>query len=226
MGSVAADIEDGALSVIKSMAETTAINLTYDELKQWFPEYAEKYRQPVSAEHPTGLALPKLTSGNFKIAGITAFMKHQENVKNIKEILVMAQENALIQPFIKPYPLLKALYKYTNLTDLGGLIPQEQADQIDQAQQQQQEAAIQHQGAQTEAEAMGAQNEAAKHGAQADKANAEAMANQEQAGLFNAQAGQVAMQPPGGAAPVTEVRSNVRPADGHRGSRPGTTRQN
>src|SRR5208337_4913802 len=140
MGSIATDIEDGALNVIKAMAETVRANLTYDELNRWFPEYAEKYRRPVSAEFPTGLDLPKLTSGNFKIAGISAFMKHQENLKNIKEVLVMAQESDLVKPFIKPYPLLKALFKYSNLTDIGGLVPDDQAKAIDEAQQQAQEA--------------------------------------------------------------------------------------
>ena len=165
MGSIATDIEDGALNVIKAMAETVAINLTYEELKQWFPEFAEEYKKPVSAEYPTGLDLPKMTSGNFKIAGISAFMKHQENVKNIKEVLVIAGENPVVTPFVKPYPLLKALFKYSNLTDIGGLIPQEQADAIDRAQQQQQEASIGNQGAQDEAATAAAQAEAAKHGA-------------------------------------------------------------
>ena len=39
----------------------------------------------------------------------------------------------------------KALFKYSNLIDVDGLISEEQANQIDQAQQQQQEAAIQAQ---------------------------------------------------------------------------------
>ena len=104
MGSVATDIEDGALNVIKAMAETMQLNMTYDELNRWFPEYAEKYRDP---ESPTGLRLPELTSGNFKIAGMAAFMKHQDNLRNIKEILGMAQENTVVQPYVKVYPLFE-----------------------------------------------------------------------------------------------------------------------
>jgi hypothetical protein len=178
MGSVATDIEDGGLSVIKSMAETVAINLTYDELRQWFPEYAEKYKVTVSAEHPTGLDLPQLTSGNFKIAGITAFMKHQENLKNLREMEPMFQDPVL-QPYLKPHPYLKARVKYTNLVDIGMLITDEQAAAIDKAQQDQQEAAIGHQGTQAAAEAQGAEAEAVKYGAQADKAGVEVLANQE-----------------------------------------------
>ena len=196
MGSIATDIEDGALNVIKSMAETVEINLTYEELKQWFPQFAETYKVPVSPEFPTGLNLPKLSSGNFKIAGISAFMKHQENLKNLKDMEEMFA-NDLFKPFLKPYPYLKARVKYTNLVDIGMLIKQEDADKIDQDQQAQQEAAIGHQGAQDEAATAAAQAEAAKHGAQADKFGAEAQANQEQAGLFNAQAGAVVPQPPG-----------------------------
>ena len=196
MGSVATDIEDGALSVIDAMAETMQANMTYDELNRWFPEYAEKYRDPDS---PTGLRLPELSSGNFKIAGMSAFMKHQDNLRNIKEILGMAQENSIVQPFIKPYPLLKALFKYSNLIDVGGLIPEAQANQIDQAQQQQQEAAIQ--AAQdkqaSEAQLAGAQAhevgaEGDRHIAQAGAFDATAMATAAGAG-----AGEPAAQPPG-----------------------------
>jgi hypothetical protein len=179
------------------MAETVACNLTYDELNKWFSEFAKKYRVPVSTEHPTGLNLPRLTSGNFKIAGISAFMRRQENLNNLKEMEEIFA-NPIFQPFLKPEAYLKARVKYTNLVDIGMLVTPEVAQQIDQSQQQQQEAAIGHQGAQAEAEAAGAKAEAAKHGALADKAGAEALANQEQAGLFQAQAGAVAAQPPGG----------------------------
>jgi hypothetical protein len=201
MGSVATDIEDGGLSVIKSMAETVAINLTYEELQQWFPEYAEKYKVPVSAQHPTGLDLPQLTSGNFKIAGITAFMKHQENLKNLREMEPLFAKDSVFLQFLEPEAYLKARIKYTNLVDIGMLVSPEKAKEISQVQQQQQDAAIEQQGQQDEAATAAAQAEAAKHGAQADKAAAEALANQEQAGLFQAQAGAVLTQPPGGAAP-------------------------
>ena len=196
MGSIATDIEGGALDVIKAIAETVDANLTLAELQKLFPEFAEKYGVPVSPEYPFGLNLPKLTSGNFKIAGISAFMKHQENLKNLREMAAMCVPDSVFLPYMKPYPILKGIVKYTNMVDLGTLITQEQADQIDQAQQQQQEAAIGQQGQQQEAQVQGAQAEAAKHGALADKAGAEAMANQEQAGLFQAQAGQVAATPP------------------------------
>ncbi len=209
MGSIATDIEDGALNVIKAMAETVRANLTYDELNKWFPEYAAKYRVAVSAEFPTGLSLPKLTSGNFKIAGISAFMKHQENLKNLKDMEEMFQTGSTFLPYLKPYPYLQARVKYTNLVDTGMLISKEQADQIDQAQQGQQEAAIQHQGAQTEAEALAAQEEARRKGAQADEFATEAGKNAAQGGLFDAQAAAAAAggaAPPGGEVPAGGVQ--------------------
>lgn len=197
MGSMATDIEDGALNVIKAMADTVIINLTYDELKKIFPEHAEKYRVPVSAQFPTGLDLPKLTSGNFKIAGIQAFMKHQENLQNLQGMEPLFAKDSVFLPYLKPYEYLTARVKYTDLVDSKILITKEQAQAIDQAQQGQQEAAIGHQGAQIEAEAQAAQMEAAKRQAQAEKAGAEAQANQSQAGLFDAQAAAAVAQPPG-----------------------------
>ena len=205
MGSIATDIEDGALNVIRAMAETVAINLTYEELRGWFPEFADAYRVPVSGEFPTGLNLPRLTSGNFKISGIAAFMKHQENLKNLREMEPMFEPESTFLPYLEPYQYLKARIKYTNLVDTGVLVSEEKAKQIAGAQQGQQEAAIADQGAQTAGEAMSAEAEAAKQVAMADKAAAEAMANEAQAGLFQEQAGQVAMQPPGGEVPVGGV---------------------
>ena len=184
MGSVATDIEDGALNVIKSMAETVAINLTYDELKGWFPEYAEKYRPPP--------LIPPCK-------------------ENIKEILGMAQENTVVQPYVKVYPLLKALFKYSNLIDVDGLISEEQANQIDQAQQQQQEAAIQAQQQKqaSEVQLAGAQAhevqaEGDRHVAQGEDYAASAAATAAGAGA-PAGAGE---QPPPPPRRVTEVRSN------------------
>lgn len=206
MGSIATDIEDGALNAIRAMAETVAINLTYEELRGWFPEFAEAYRVPVSAEFPTGLNLPRLSSGNFKISGISAFMKHQENLQNMKDMenLFMAPNSPFLA-YLEPYGYLKARVKYTNLVDIGMIVDEEKAKAIAQAQQGQQEAAIVDQGAQVAGEALSAQEEAAKQGAMADKAAAEALANEAQAGLFQEQAGAVAMQPPGGEVPVGGV---------------------
>ena len=198
MGSIATDIEGGALDVIKAIAETVDANLTYDELRKLFPEFAEKYGVTVSPEHPFGLNLPKLTSGNFKIAGISAFMKHQENLKNLRDLAAMCVPESVFLPYMKPYPILKGIVKYTNMVDLGTLISQERADAIDQAQQGQQEAAIQHQGTTDEANAAAAAGMADKNAAMAVKAGAEGQANEAQAGLFQAQAGAVAAAPPGG----------------------------
>ncbi|MFA5381978.1 MAG: hypothetical protein WC356_02345 [Candidatus Micrarchaeia archaeon] len=214
MGSIAADIEDGALNVITAMAETIRVNMTFDELRQWFPEFAQKYQVPVSEQFPTGLNLPKLTSGNFKIAGISAFMKHQENLRNLKDMEEMFQPNSVFLPFLKPYPYLKARVKYTNLVDIGVLISQEQADQIDQQQQQQQEATIQQEQQQLEIQTQVAAAEAAKHAAGADKAAAEAEANLSQADLFAAQAGQTDAQAAMTAAQPPAMPEGMQPPEG------------
>ncbi len=197
MSSIASNIEDGALNAIMACAETIAINITYPELRKWLgPEIADKYKAVVDDAHPTGLNLPQLTTGTFKVSGIAAFMRHQENLRNLQQMEEMFQPGSTFLPYLKPYAYLKARVKYTNLVDTKILIDDTQAQAIDQAQQGQQEAAIGQEGAKTEAEAAGAQAEAVKHGALADKAGAESLANQEQAGLFQAQAGQVATAPP------------------------------
>jgi hypothetical protein len=187
IGAIATDIEDGALNVIAAMAETAAINMTFDELNKWFPEYAAKYRVPAE-ESPTMLRLPKLSTGNFKIAGIAAFMKHQENLQNLEKMEELFTEGSVFLPYLKPYPYLKARVKYTNLVDIGMLVGDDDAKRIDDAQQAQQEAAVEAMKAKQAAEAQVPAAQAHEIGAEGDKHLA-------QAGLFGAKAGAI---PPGG----------------------------
>jgi hypothetical protein len=63
-------------------------------------------------------------------------------------ILPLFAEGQVFLPYLKPYALLKSLEKRLNLKDEGIIVDQQTADAIDQAQQLQQEQAIQVQSLQ------------------------------------------------------------------------------
>ena len=199
MSLVAGNLDDGALSAIEALYETVRINLTYKELATWMGEEVAGQFRDNSA---TGLRLPSLTSGSFKISGATTLIQNQEVINTIgKLILPLCEPNGMgkvFLPYMEPYKIAKAIERRANLEDEGIFVDEEKAKQIADAQQAQQDAQIQAQQQQEAAQAAGAGAEADKHGALADKASAEAGANQEQAGLFQAQAGAVAAQPPAG----------------------------
>ena len=199
MSLVAGNLDDGALSAIEALYETVRINLTYKELATWMGEEVAGQFRDNSA---TGLRLPSLTSGSFKISGATTLIQNQEVINTIgKLILPLCEPNGMgkvFLPYMEPYKIAKAIERRANLEDEGIFVDEEKAKQIADAQQAQQDAQIQAQQQQEAAQAAGAGAEAEKHGALADKASAEAGANQEQAGLFQAQAGAVAAQPPAG----------------------------
>ena len=190
------NLEDGSLYAIKAAYETVRINITYKELATWMGEdVANKYRD---AQAPTGLRLPDLSSGSFKVSGVSTLLRNQEVVSSIATLILPLLDQAkygnLFAPYIKNYQLLRAIELRLNLQDEGIIVAEDDAKRIDQVQQQQQEAAIQAQQDKEAGEAAMAHATAAhKHG-EAEKSMGEADANRAQAGLFTAQAG--AVQPP------------------------------
>ena len=194
VGLMGENLEDGALNAIVAGYETVAINITYKELAMMMgEEVANKYRDNSS---PTGLRMPHLTSGSFKVSGVATLMRNQEIINAIsKLILPLFEMGNTFLPYIKPYSLLKSLERRLNLEDEKLLIDADRAKTIDDAQQTQQEAQVGHQAGTEAATAEGAQAKAAKDAALAEKAKGEGLANEEQAGLFKAQAGAVATAP-------------------------------
>jgi hypothetical protein len=192
------NLEDGSLYAIKAAYETVRINITYRELASWMGrEVADKYRDP-DRNSKTGLRLPDLSSGSFKVSGVSTLLRNQEVVSSIAQLILPLLDQSkygnLFAPYIKNYKLLRAIELRLNLQDEGIIVPDADAKRIDKQQQQQQEAAIQAQQAKESGEAAMAHAGAAhKHG-EAEKSMGEADANRAQAELFAAQAG--AVQPP------------------------------
>ena len=181
-GLMGMNLEDGALQAILAGAETVAINITYDELKMLMGEtekgsgqfWADLYRDPDS---PTGLTLPKLTTGSFHVSGISALMRDQEIIKNIATLLLPmfnpATGGEVFAPYLKPYALLQSIEKRLNLRDERIIVSEEDAKRIDAAQQQQQEAGIQGKQQQDQIAMMGLQAKAERDAAEAESARAE-----------------------------------------------------
>jgi hypothetical protein len=154
VGLMGKNLEDGALSAIEAGAETVAINITYQELAMLMGrEVADKYADPSS---PTGLRLPQLNSGTFKVSGISALMRDMEIIRGIRDVMLPMFEGKfgnVFVPYLKPYQLIRSVEKRLNLRDEGIVVDQNTADAVDQAQQIQQEAAIKAQQAAQAAEA-------------------------------------------------------------------------
>lgn len=143
-GQIGKNLERGALAAIVAGAETVAINITFAELALFMgTEWAMKYADPSS---PTGLRLPRLTTGAFHVSGISALMQDWEIIRNIRDlILPLFTPNSVFLPYLKPYQVLKALESRLNLKDEGIVVDQDTAKAIDQSQQRQQEEAIEAQ---------------------------------------------------------------------------------
>ena len=200
VGAMGKNVEDGALEVVRASAETIRTFMTYDELVKIMGRgVAEKYKDDST---PTGLNLPELGTGTFRVTGITGVMKQKEGLQNIETLLLplmnQGQYGNLFVPYMKPKDILQTIVRLSELSDYNLLVTEEEAAPIDEAQQQQQEALIQHQAG---AEAVGPEAAAAKAArdqGMAAKAEGEGVSNVAQANLFQAQAEQTAMQPPEG----------------------------
>ncbi|MDI6752763.1 MAG: hypothetical protein QME78_00025 [Thermodesulfobacteriota bacterium] len=148
VGLIGRNLEDGALNAIQAGAETVVINITYAELAMLMGrEVADKY---VDRESPTGLRLPQLNSGSFKVSGISALMKDMEIIRGIRDVMLpmfKGEFGNIFAPYFKPYQLIRSVEKRLNLRDEGIVVDETTAKRVDQAQQVQQEAAIQTQQA-------------------------------------------------------------------------------
>ncbi|MBI4960771.1 MAG: hypothetical protein HY915_14940 [Desulfovibrio sp.] len=154
VGLMGKNLEDGALSAIEAGAETVAINITYKELAALMGvDVANNYADPSS---PTGLRLPQLNSGTFKVSGISALMRDMEIIQGIRDVMLPMFEGKfgnIFAPYLKPYQLIRSVEKRLNLRDEGLVVDENTAKKVDEAQQVQQEAAIRMRQAAEAAEA-------------------------------------------------------------------------
>lgn len=189
VGLMGKNLEDGALSAIEAGAETVAINITYQELAMLMGrEVADKYADPSS---PTGLRLPQLNSGTFKVSGISALMRDMEIINGIREVMLPMFEGKfgnIFAPYLKPYQLIRSVEKRLNLRDEGLVVDEKTAKAVDQAQQMQQEAAIRAQQAVQAAEAALAEVKGVAEQAKAEMNLAKAQEHLGKADLAHAKA--------------------------------------
>jgi hypothetical protein len=192
VGLMGENLEDGALNAIVAAAEVLAMNITYPELAMMMgEEVARKYRTRVTPRTPTGVRLPPLTTGAFKVSGVSTLMRNQEIIDAIANLILPlfdGERGKVFPAYMKPFQLLRSIERRLNLKDEGILVDAQKAKEIDDAQQAQQDAAIQEMRRKQAAESVKTEHEALRHGALADKSHAEAEANRAQAQLFGAQA--------------------------------------
>jgi hypothetical protein len=188
-GLIGKNLEDGALNSILAGAETIAINITFEELAAIMgEEVATKYQVPVDADNPTGIKLPTLTTGTFRVSGISALMRDLEIIHNIRDIVLPMFQDPLFQPYGKPYALCQSVEKRLNLRDEGLWVDPAMAQKVDEAQQAQQEASIETQKALGAAEAALTQAKAEAERAKALMNEAKAMEHEGKGFLAKAKA--------------------------------------
>jgi len=202
VGLMGENLEDGALAAIMAAAETIEVNMTYDELLKFMgKEWADKYRD--TENKTTGLRLPKLTTGAFRVSGISSVMRSQEIIQAVQNVLLPcfdpAKMGQIFLPYLEPYKLLRSIERRLNLQDEGIIVDEKKAGEIAKAQQAAQDKSIQEKQAKEEADRIAAENKALKDGAHADKLHAEGDANRAQAGLYGAQAEQAGAETAAGA---------------------------
>jgi hypothetical protein len=190
VGLMGRNLEDGALNAIHAGAETVAINITYDELARLMGrDVADKYADP---SVPTGLRLPKLNSGAFRVSGISALLKDQEILHGIRDIVLPLMEKGkyggLFDPYVEPYRLCQALEKRLNLRDEKIFVDEDTAGRVAKSQQVQQEAAVQAQQAAQQAEAVLVEMKARSEEAKAEMNLAKAKEHEGKAELALAKA--------------------------------------
>ena len=196
VGSIGKNLEDGAINAIMAGAETVAVNITYEELTavmgQEWQELIDNYRVPVSDEFPTGLNLPKLTTGRFHVSGITALMKEHEKLQQMSTLITPLFEpdgmGQVFLPYLKPGGYLNEIVRLTKLTDSKFSVDPAKAEAIDRAQQDQQDAKVSSMQAQEAAQAAQVQADAERKAAEAAKLQAEAEEKMARARTLEAQA--------------------------------------
>jgi hypothetical protein len=194
VGLMGRNLEDGALHAIQAGYETVAINITYDELARLMGQnVAERY----AADTPTGLMLPQLNSGAYRVSGIQALMRDQEIVRSIRDVILPMAESDLFRPYLKPYQLIRAVEKRLNLRDEGIIVEETDAQRVDVAQQGQQEALIQSQQRLAELEASLLEVKAQGELAKAEMNLAKAQEHEGKAALALAKAEAEGMPEPG-----------------------------
>jgi hypothetical protein len=213
VGLMGKNLEDGALWAIQAGAETIAINITYDELAALMgEEVAVKYADP---DAPTGLRLPQLNAGTFKVSGISALMRDMEIIRGIRDVMLpmfKGEYGNLFAPYFKPYQLIRSVEKRLNLRDEGIVVDEDTAKRVDEAQQAQQEAKIQSDQAAQHAEAALVEKKGLGEEAKAEMNVAKAEEHRGKAVLAQAKAHE-ALNPPPPEPPV----SPAKPAKGAQG---------
>jgi len=185
VGLMGRNLEDGALHAIQAGYETVAINITYEELARLMGEdVARRYAAPTL----TGLLLPQLNSGAYRVSGIQALMRDQEIVRSIRDVILPMAESDLFRPYFKLYQLIRAVEKRLNLRDEGIVVDEGTANRVDQNQQTQQEALIQSQQRLAEQEAALMEVKAQAEQAKAEMNLAKAQEHEGKAALALAKA--------------------------------------
>jgi hypothetical protein len=151
-GLIGINIEDGALDAIKAGAETVEINAGVNDLKEVLSE--EEITERIDPQSPTGVRLPRL-NGSFHVSGVSAVMKDMEVIRAIRDVILpmFDKPGSIFVPYLKPHKLLRSIERRLNLRDEGIIVDENTAQQIDEAQQQAQEEAIQKERAIKTAEA-------------------------------------------------------------------------
>lgn len=116
------NIEDGAISAIEAAFDMMNAYFGIEDYRKAFTEeeWAEYVQYFDIQEDPESLngvvGLPPF-DGSFHVSGMSALLKDQETLMNLKEVAVPMVDHPKFGKYIKPYNLVQAIARRTNLED-------------------------------------------------------------------------------------------------------------
>lgn len=134
------NIEDGAISAIEAAFEMMSTYATISDYQRAFTdeewaEFAELFEVMEDPEAPNGIANLPDFDGAFHVSGMTALMQEQETLMNLKQVVMPLANDPRFGPYIKPYEVVRAFEKRTNLEDEKVFVTQEEAQLMEKMQE-------------------------------------------------------------------------------------------
>jgi hypothetical protein len=127
------NIEAGAVSAIETAREIIEVFFSYDDYRRLIGDEAlAEAGVQQNMENGQVLGLPAFT-GRIEASGIQAIMRDAEVLDYLVSVVIPLTGNARFAPFMRPYQILRALEKRTNLKDEALWLGEEEAQKIETA---------------------------------------------------------------------------------------------
>jgi hypothetical protein len=130
-----ANVEQGAIDATEAAQDVIETFATYQDFVSMYGEEPLAAMGIMPGPGKNGIeGLPK-TTGAYNISGIQALMRNAETLSHLLTTVLPLANTPRFGPFVKPWPVLKAIETRINLSDEGVFATKDEADQIEATQQ-------------------------------------------------------------------------------------------